>query len=1124
MKKIQQSISILAAVIILFTMLPANVFAQNGNITSVRVSKKTEVLEHLGGQTQIFIGGESLDIAKIKVKVTQNNLRQSDIEQSLTPISGFSHTPQRAAFELTFPENNTDSDITYELSFNATGSEEVFQDEIPASVTVKKRDNSSAPANPFIERIIPMPIGDESYLDNYVLVGFSISGKNLDAQKVKAKILYDHAEQKEIAKTLTSKKMGEIIYSTIQFPLNNSDTPKTYKVYFNADGNDSFEERNSLPVVIKKKTSGINPPPIHKDELIKDVDKAEHTLPFNGGEISFVLFTDKSVLAEQIKIQALLDGKATDTPIETKISGDGSKKNVSVTIAENTTPKEQVYTLKFNASDAPSKFQEKPVVTIKVDAQKNTAPQINEMIVVTPNLPKNGGTTAITVKGSYLKEDAIFIRVSKIVNGQKVEQKSITENAVFYGTDKIRSTRLTFPAAQNQSESYSVEVGTQKDLFSHEGKVTVGENTSGKLTSLQPAETYINKEGNQITLRFYEPIFAVRDLVDVKSGISLDLDGDGVFEQLKQDDLVMIQENLLIITLSEKTQASPKAKIKLKERIIKDSKNKEGDSLEIMINKAIPMIFKAQFLQGETLDFNGGKVIVKLTGENLITKSGNKEIPPIVQVLRLKALRSQQEMDINITNEKSTDSEQVFSFILPKNDTKRMESYMVRVSLDGGRTFSSAVGHNIYDRTKRLIASVFPKDADTTAPTISFISIQSYGTLGGGTEEPNKTHTDVPVLQESKKTFVYIYGANLKKNLTKVKIVDQNGIEWTPVHDSASDSADQFIMIGFDGTGLDGNGNNQMAEIICPNNIAGDQIFKYLFAADGKNFEEEIFVTAKVLDDGLAGKRSLEKNQIKEVTISYVSENEEVIAPSQTTKGYLWNKAVSYNVQPILIDGYKIKGYYSIKKSADGKILSQSELTDVSVLNDRLKDFDEIRFVYQATKNKANDASSEQGSSSNRASVRPDPVGKKSETITPNPTPLAESKHSYVLKIQGSAAQVTHWINGKENTNKHFTVLTHKGELLLPVRSLFSMLGFEVKWNSKDKTVLLKESLHDIKLSPHSSTLEVNGIKLPTNFPPVIKNGQAYVNIEHLNQILSATKEWQFQRNDESKEILITKK
>ena len=167
---------------------------------------------------------------------------------------------------------------------------------------------------------------------------------------------------------------------------------------------------------------------------------------------------------------------------------------------------------------------------------------------------------------------------------------------------------------------------------------------------------------------------------------------------------------------------------------------------------------------------------------------------------------------------------------------------------------------------------------------------------------------------------------------------------------------------------------------------------------------------------------------------------------------------------------------------------------------------------------------SQQGGSSPRASVRPGPVGKKSETITPNPTPLAESKHSYVLKIQGSSAQVTHWTNGKENTIKHFAVLTHKGELLLPVRNIFVALGFQVKWNAKDKTVLLKESLNDIKLSSRSSMLEVNGIKLPTNFQPVIKNGQTYVKIEHLNQILSATKEWQFQRNDESKEILIVKK
>ena len=133
------------------------------------------------------------------------------------------------------------------------------------------------------------------------------------------------------------------------------------------------------------------------------------------------------------------------------------------------------------------------------------------------------------------------------------------------------------------------------------------------------------------------------------------------------------------------------------------------------------------------------------------------------------------------------------------------------VSLDDGKTYSSAIGVNILqNRAKRLVATVLATDKITDKPILSFMSIQSYGTSGGGTEQPDVTHTYTPVGQESKKTWVTMFGANFNKALTKIKIVDENGIEWYPLqNEGTSDSMDNFIMVSSDGTGIYGNGNTQ---------------------------------------------------------------------------------------------------------------------------------------------------------------------------------------------------------------------------------------------------------------------------------------------------------------------------
>ncbi|MDO4711928.1 MAG: hypothetical protein Q4A75_08095, partial [Peptostreptococcaceae bacterium] len=546
---------------------------------------------------------------------------------------------------------------------------------------------------PMIHSVAMLPIGDESFTEHFVSVFFFISGKDLEPQRIKVKVDKDEQEQDEIQQTLKTGKMGTSISANIRFPLNDTDIPQNYKVYFYIDDSNKIDESKSVNVVIPNKKVGVAPapdpgdpsdpkpiipPPTAADHSILRVSEENFSLSEKGGEVSFDLFTSRGTPLEKVRVSILLNGN----PFEPKendlqITGEKAKKSVKLMIPENTTDQEQVYILKFNATGSATDFQDLPIVTIKVAPQENIIPKIDGFMIITPNLPKEGGKTTITVKGTDLTKENIIIKIWKIVGEDHLEQKELSNNVKFDGEGKTYSATLTFPPSGNAADRYLIKAGTAEDKMTHEGVVTVGENTSGEIIVLQPTSIYINSKGSQITLRFDEPIFAVKDIEDVKNGISLDIDGDKVFEKLDPQDKVEMIDNLLLISLDKAIETNTNSKIRLEERILKDSRSREGKRNEYFIQRSVPMIFKAEFLEGEKLDHNGGRVRIRFTGENLLKTVGDKELKPIVQVLELQAKSSDQKV-IENTNERSTDTEQIFSFIAPENKTSRARSYMVR--------------------------------------------------------------------------------------------------------------------------------------------------------------------------------------------------------------------------------------------------------------------------------------------------------------------------------------------------------------------------------------------------------------------------------------------------------------
>ena len=331
-----------------------------------------------------------------------------------------------------------------------------------------------------------------------------------------------------------------------------------------------------------------------------------------------------------------------------------------------------------------------------------------------------------------------------------------------------------------------------------------------------------------------------------------------------------------------------------------------------------------------------------------------------------------------------------------------MKSFTLRLSADGGLSYKNRFSKQALPNEKLVITQLF-EGQDASLPALSFASIQSYGTSGGGTEVVDNTHTVSPTGQESKKTLVHLYGINLDEKKSKIKVVDENGITWYPVNDSTSDSASNFIMIAFNHTGITGNGNSQVMEVICPNNFGGDQTFTYYIAPDGVNYDQKNKVTVTVLDDKHPGKIELSGKNIRTLKVSYEDRDGNILEDPEYLQGYNFAKAMSFGIVPKEISGYKAKVYRT--GYVHNKKMQWSE-GDIRILDNlNIQNTAEIRFIYE--KDSADTDSSKNNSSSKEA-------GSQGSSSDGNGNPSASS-HGFIGSI-GRASRTSSGNNAVSST------------------------------------------------------------------------------------------------------------
>lgn len=892
-------------------------------------------------QRTFKLEGKSLVYNKTKAKVIikGKNENITAISDSAVPLKADvdrDEAVNELRIKLTFPLNVTTEDIVYVVSFSVDGGKTFYDKKKdahesnlsaePVEITVK--GNTDKP-NPDVE---PEKKPEIDKIDVSLLQGMaslSIKGKNLKQASFKAKVtLADGTELENFNEHTWRSLLDNSSSKIITLPENNTEKDITYKIHVSIDGGKTYPADQAVTVTIPKKVVGADTEVIAISEKGNSV--GEKKFDWKGGDVNLLVSTKEDTTYDKIKakITQIVDGAeiAGDVFAQIDVKNTKSKSfKFNAHFPGNNGKKAKEYKVVFNAKGSDTEFQSEPVLKVIVDGKdvENTEKKvtIKSIKASVPGLPKTGGISNITIIGANLDLDKLNPSITKMIEGktQKVEL-----NVEKQGSDKAASFIITFPKAESDKvETYNITIGDKSVT------VTVGGRVSGILQEILPSRVYTNKDKTVITVYYDEEIYAVADdYKELKEGITLQANNYGQITESKltDKDNVTIDANKLVISLATPFKGGINSKIIVEERLLKDKEGFEARKISQIIDIAKPIVNSSVFTKGEVLTKEGGEVELKLIGEGFVQSVGgvNKAVNTLVKVLENNKAKTElygikgaafnrknsDKIKVN-TNEEGT--EQTIGFTLPANETGKTKTYSVMVSLDGGLTYSSALGVNILEnRAKRLVASVLPTSENDGNPSLSFMSITSYGTQGGGKEEADITHTETPNGQESKKTWVTAYGANLDKSLTKIRIIDRNGIIWYPLqNEGTSDSTSNFIMVSSDGTGIFGNGNTQMLEVIGMNNILTTETFTYQLAVDGKNYDTETVVTVTVPYDGGAKntKKEMTEDFIRNVKVSHVTDTGKVLEAETEVRGYSWSKLRSFGIKDKEFPNCKVIGY-----------------------------------------------------------------------------------------------------------------------------------------------------------------------------------------------------------------------
>lgn len=296
--------------------------------------------------------------------------------------------------------------------------------------------------------------------------------------------------------------------------------------------------------------------------------------------------------------------------------------------------------------------------------------------------------------------------------------------------------------------------------------------------------------------------------------------------------------------------------------------------------------------------------------------------------------------------------------------------------------------------------------------------------------------------------------------MTKIRVLDRNGIIWYPLqNEGTSDSTSNFIMVSSDGTGIFGNGNTQMLEVIGMNNILTTETFTYQVAMDGKNYDESTVVTVTVPYDGAPKntKKEMTEEFIRNIKVSHVTEDGKVLEAETAVRGYSWSKLRSFGIKDKEFANCNILGYRK-----NGK----RELTPISGLYEELVGkLVSVEFVYDKAKETipSNGAASPVVPTTNTTSTQTESKTEVKEAVKDNT--LSVNSEATIKQVKTKAVLTTRekininkkLLNSLDKNVKNIKIAVKNGEISLPTKELKNAAKgisyFRIAKNSSKKDV-----------------------------------------------------------------------
>lgn len=693
---------------------------------------------------------------------------------------------------------------------------------------------------------------------------FTVTGEGMEEEVVVR--LEDLLGEKEVEHTVTTVSEREQRVR-VSFPENSTGWDKLYTLNFYRAGSSQIACTAQVTVL---KAGGLT------EEASVNYFFADKTTAGQDGNRAVTFTVYGSGLTEKVNVQVSLEGDAQKlSPVFEEVTS--SKQTFILEFPENTEDRNLTYEVKV--SPAGKEQWSVPVwITIKAQQQGEQNPLISS--IASQPLGEDGLTYQVSFEGENLTEDNINISVlpegNVLITGKEIRKDggefivTFPENTT--GVEKKYTRYIGTASGQQKEETFVI-------------KSSSGEEDQEEV-DLKPGAVFIDDTYREITMTFGKPVqSAVENEAQLKKGISL-LYG-AQWNPLNEDDIVSIEGRAIRIQLADAYRPIiGQMKISIGQGILETTDEKLVQPFEWLVDD-MARVTEIE-ITPEILSSEGGEVTALLKGYHLqdATISG-----------RIIDVRTGVEnLDIDVYAEKGEDGRPVLRYTVPSNKSGTTQCWLLKVEVNG---VTVAEGMDYTDVAKRPLVSVLPVKSSPWDITLGNMTINSYG---NNPDSDNLQYTETSDNQESKKVQVHLYGTNLDASKTKVKIVDEKGIEWPVYNVPQFDSVTYFIMVANDGTGITGDGNHQILEIICPRNIGHNEKYDIYVSVDGEDYIEDQHVTVCVRNEG---ESSILTPDVRTVEVQYVDTEGKQIAPSTHLRGYAWFFMADMGIEAKQIEGYK---------------------------------------------------------------------------------------------------------------------------------------------------------------------------------------------------------------------------